>query len=66
MRFLKKDNHVYHGLAGQFFQCEVWPDLKVRIVAGMQERIAAEGERAHNAPDQTDLQLKVDGEERWE
>ncbi|MDP3480791.1 MAG: cytidylate kinase-like family protein [Desulfoprunum sp.] len=64
LRFLKKDNHVYHGLAGQFFLHDVGHVVKVRIIADMEERVAAEADRAHISPDQARLQLKIDDEER--
>ena len=64
LRHLKKDNHVYHGLAGQFFLHDVGHVLKVRIIADMDERVAAEAERAHVSLDQARLQLTIDDEER--
>lgn len=64
LRHLKKDNHVYHGLAGQFFLHDVSHVLKVRIIADMEERVAAEAERSQISADQARLQLKIDDEER--
>ena len=64
LRHLKKDNHVYHGLAGQFFLRDVRHVVKVRIIADMEERVAAEAERAQISHDQARLQLKIDDEER--
>ena len=39
LKNLKKDNVVYHGLAGHFFVQDVAHVLKVRIIASMAERI---------------------------
>ncbi len=36
---LKKDNVVYHGLAGHFFVRDIGHALKVRIIADMEDRI---------------------------
>ena len=47
LRHLKKDNHVYHGLAGQFFLHDVSHVVKVRIIADMEERVLAEAAIGH-------------------
>ena len=64
LRHLKKDNHVYHGIAGQFFLSEVKHLLKVRIVADFEERVRTEAERENISLDQARAQLKQDDEER--
>ena len=64
LRHLKKDNHVYHGLAGQFFLHDVGHVLKVRIIAEMEERVLAEAARANISPEKARLQLTIDDEER--
>lgn len=64
LRHLKKDNHVYHGLAGQFFLHDVGHVLKVRIIADMEERVFAEAVRKGISPDEARLHLKIDDEER--
>ncbi len=64
LRHLKNDNHVYHGLAGQFFLREIGHVLTVRIIADIEDRVAAEVKRAQSSPDQARLQLKIDDEER--
>jgi hypothetical protein len=64
LRFLKKDNHIYHGLAGQFFLDGVNHLIKVRIIADLHERIAAEAERKGVSEEQARLQLAQDDEER--
>ncbi len=42
---LKKDNVVYHGLAGQFFVRDVGHALNVRVIADMEDRIQLVMER---------------------
>jgi cytidylate kinase len=64
LRNLKKDNHVYHGIAGQFFFYDIKHLLKVRIVADFDERVRAEAERENISLDQARAQLKHDDEER--
>jgi len=39
LKYVQKDNVVYHGFAGQFFLQEVPGVLKVRITADMEDRI---------------------------
>lgn len=41
LKSLKKDNVVYHGLAGHFFVQDISHVLKVRIIASMAERVKA-------------------------
>ncbi|MEE4166647.1 MAG: cytidylate kinase-like family protein [Desulfocapsaceae bacterium] len=64
LRHLKKDNHVYHGIAGQFFFYDIKHLLKVRIVADLDERVRAEADRENISLDQARAQLKHDDEER--
>ncbi len=64
LRFLKKDNHVYHGLAGQFFVHDVSHVIKIRIIADLQERIEAEASRKEVSQDNARRQLIQDDEER--
>lgn len=64
LRFLKKDNHVYHGLAGQFFVEGVSHVIKVRIIADLEERVEAEAKRKGISGEQARLQLLQDDEER--
>jgi len=45
LKHLKKDNVVYHGLAGHFFLKDIAHVLKVRIIADMEERIKLIRER---------------------
>lgn len=64
LRFLKKDNHVYHGLAGQFFVSDVRHVIKVRIIADLGERVADEAERKGISEEEARLRLIRDDEER--
>ena len=64
LRHLKKDNHVYHGIAGQFFFYNVKHLLRVRIVVDFEERVHAEAQRENISLDQARVQLKHDDEER--
>lgn len=64
LRFLKNDNHVYHGLAGQFFVTGVSHVVKVRIIANMDVRVKDEATRREISPDQARMHLKKDDEER--
>ncbi len=64
LRNLKKDNFVYHGIAGQFFLHDIKHQLKVRVVADLDERVASEAQRENISLDQARMQLKNDDEER--
>ena len=45
LRHLRKDNVVYHGLAGQFFLQDISHVLKVQIIADLEDRIELYMER---------------------
>lgn len=45
LRHLRRDNVVYHGFAGHFFVKDISHALKVRIIAGIEERIRVLMER---------------------
>ena len=64
LKRLREDNHVYHGLAGQFFFNDVSHLVKIRIIANLEDRVKAEVEREHISADKARLQLKHDDEER--
>ncbi len=64
LKCLKQDNHVYHGLAGQFFVRDISHLLRIRIIADLEERVKAEAERENISPDKARMQLKHDDEER--
>ena len=61
---LKKDNIVYHGLAGHFFVQGVPHILKVRLVADMESRIAEEMERENLTEEMARKRLEKDDRER--
>jgi cytidylate kinase len=46
LHYLKRDNVVYHGLAGHFFVPGISHALKVRIIADIEERLEEEMRRA--------------------
>jgi cytidylate kinase len=61
----KRDNLVYHGLGGHFFVSEISHVLKVRIIAGLQERIRLEIQRENISKEEAkDIILKDDEERR--
>lgn len=64
LKHLKTDNHVYHGLAGQFFFKDISHLLKVRIIADLEDRVLAEAQRQNISPDKARLLLRHDDEER--
>lgn len=64
LRFLKNDNHVYHGLAGQFFLDGVRHVIKVRVIADLDERVEAEAERKNISREEARRRLIQDDEER--
>jgi len=63
-RHVKKDNVVYHGLAGHFLLTGVSHVLKVRIIADMDERVMLEMEREHISSKEALHILKKDDEQR--
>lgn len=64
LRHLKKDNTVYHGLAGQFFLKGVSHVVKVRVIADMEDRVRNEIEREGMSREKALKILKKDDEER--
>lgn len=65
LRRIQKDNVVYHGLAGHFFLQGISSVLKVRVFAGLEERIKDEMEREGvSAEKARQLVLKGDEERR--
>jgi cytidylate kinase len=61
---IRKDNVVYHGLAGHFF-CQGIPNiLKVRISANLEDRIKEEIRREHISEKEARHIMKKDDEER--
>ena len=61
---LRKDDVVYHGLAGHFFLKGVSHVLKIRILAEMEDRIRLEMEREDISRDEALYVLKKDDHER--
>jgi hypothetical protein len=64
LNHLKKDNVVYHGLAGHFFVKNVPHALKIRVLANMEDRIRLEMERKGIDADKARRILERDDEER--
>ncbi len=64
LKQLRSDNVVYHGLAGHFFLSGVKHALKIRIIAGMEERIKTEMEREKVSREEAMRVLTNDDEER--
>jgi cytidylate kinase len=64
LRHIRKDNVVYHGLAGQFFSKGIPNILKVRIIANMKDRIVEEVRREHITEKEARRILEKDDRER--
>jgi len=64
LRYVKKDNVVYHGLAGHFLLPGISHVLKVRILSDWNDRIALEMEREGISRKEAERILKDDDEER--
>jgi cytidylate kinase len=64
LKHIKKDNIVYHGLAGHFFVKGVGHGLKVRIIADFEDRVLEEMEREKISKSKAESRLKKDDEER--
>jgi cytidylate kinase len=64
LEHMQRDNIVYHGLAGHFFLKGVGHNLKVRIVADIEDRIKLEMEREGITEDKARSILKKDDYER--
>jgi cytidylate kinase len=60
----RKDNMVYHGLAGHFILRAVQHVLKVRILANIEDRVALEAEREKIFLDEARRLLRKDDHER--
>jgi len=64
LRHVKKDNVVYHGLAGHYLLECISHVLKVRIISDMADRIALEMERENISRKEAERILKSDDEQR--
>ncbi len=64
LQHVRKDNVVYHGLAGQFFLSQIPHVLKVRIITDMEERVKEEMKRENTTAEKALDILQKDDEER--
>ena len=64
LQHVRKDNIVYHGLAGQFFLRDIPHALKVRVIADMQTRVNEEMIRENISAEKALYILHKDDEER--
>jgi cytidylate kinase len=64
LQHARKDNMVYHGLAGHFFLSGIPHVFKVRIIADMQDRVKNEMRRHNISADEARYILHKDDEER--
>ena len=64
LEHLRRDNVVYHGLAGHFFLKGISHVLKVRIIAALQERVKTEMAREGISKQEALEILKKDDHER--
>ena len=64
---LKGDNIVYHGFAGQFFVKDIAHVLKVRIIAGLEDRLKCLMQREQiTRPEAMEMIAKIDEERaKW-
>jgi cytidylate kinase len=64
LKHFRKDNIVYHGLAGHFFVKDISHVLKIRIIADLEERVRLEMEKEGITRVEALHQLKKDDDER--
>jgi len=64
LRHVKKDNVIYHGLAGHFVLECISHVLKVRIISDMEDRVKLEMERENISRDEARRILVSDDEQR--
>jgi cytidylate kinase len=64
LKHTRKDNVVYHGLAGHYFLQDISHVLKVRILANIEDRIKEEMRRENISAKEALSILKKDDEER--
>lgn len=64
LNFLKKDNVLYHGLAGHFFLQGISRVLKIRIVSNIEARVKEEMKHENISGEQARSILKKDDEVR--
>ena len=64
LKHVKKDNVIYHGLAGQYILKDIPHVLKVRIIADIDDRVREEMKRENISAEKALYILKKDDEER--
>jgi cytidylate kinase len=64
LKHTRKDNVVYHGLAGHYFLRDISHVLKVRILANIEDRVKEEMRRENISAEEALFILKKDDEER--
>ena len=64
LEHIKRDNIVYHGLAGHFFLKDIPHVLKVRIIADIDDRVQEEMRRENISAEKARYILTKDDEER--
>ena len=64
LRHVRKDNVVYHGLAGHFFLQNIPHVLKVRIIVAFEGRVKEEINREHISAEEACKLIMKDDEER--
>jgi cytidylate kinase len=64
LKHFRKDNVVYHGLAGHFFVKGISHVLKVRIIADLEDRVKLEVEREGISKEEALRIIQKDDEER--
>lgn len=64
LEHMRKDNVVYHGLAGHFFVKDIPHALKIRVIADIEERARLEMDREGITREEALHILKKDDEER--
>ncbi|MFC1886153.1 AAA family ATPase [Thermodesulfobacteriota bacterium] len=64
LEHMKKDNCVYHGLAGHFFLQDIPHVLKVRVIADIEDRVREEMKRENISAEEARHVLQKDDSER--
>jgi cytidylate kinase len=64
LKWVQKDNVVYHGLAGHFFLQEIPHVLKIRVIADLEDRVKEEMKREGISAEEARYILKKDDDER--
>lgn len=64
LQHVRKDNVVYHGLAGHFFLANIPNVLKVRVIADMEDRVKEELKHENISPEKALYILQKDDQER--